>query len=862
MNKRFIRGFLLIALFAVLTLSLIFSASGARLLGDINGDGKITVFDAQLMLEQRLMVRELTIDQQENLGNATFEQIIGWVFEGVVAVPDIDPNSIAMVQNGDVTTYVTTVDDLLAAIDPTGNSKVTLMKDITNDGPINLPYSCYLDLDGHSITTNPTSSNGLWIRAAGSQNKTTTVYNGKINAYNLGIRVDAGAIEVRDMDVECTNGICLAIYETTNYADINRIYGSTMTSGGNGCIGFCGVELDFTNTGITVENSTLLTSHETNRVLTSTGGSTPGTVTFTYDVNMYSVKVNLATGGYKLAYAPADKISGFTKSSDVSVTVRGVTYTGMTHWTTGSSDTSIAHVTNGTTVTPVYSVNEMVAAVNSDGNTTIKLLQDLNTGAAIKLPYSCTIDFNGHTINTGTTSGNGIQIAAKGTKNSVTTLKNGKLTFYSTGLRLAAGGFVVENMHLDGIYGPCLSIFETDSAYKDINRISGSTLSAGTSYCIYFATADADYKNTTVTLENSSIISTSTKDRGIMNGQQLMGTYLFNKPSADYDNGIANIHFGENVHLYTYRDHPAANSYSRYSGNFPNLDTQNTSVTVNGVTYEGINHWSNTVPSTAKTTVLAVGNSSFFRLVEEFYGVSKAGDEEVIMANLYYPACRLDQHLDWYYNDTPGYRDFWITSSLGHFLHNDIQTLKGALEYGDWDVIITHQRLAPENVIGSIRQTTSDQTSREAKELFDILKQWEPDATIIWQQSWARDVGHASTPNLETQYATYDGMKEISDRVAAENNLIQILAGDAFQAARANPNIEADPTHSDHAHDGYSTGGQYLLGCLWYETIFQRSCIGNTWVTTEYELDADLMAEMQKVAHQVVADRYGEDFVK
>ena len=65
----------------------------------------------------------------------------------------VDPNAIAKVDDK----YVTTVADMVAAVDPSGNTQITLLKDVEIQETIKLPYSCTIDLDGHTLATNPKS---------------------------------------------------------------------------------------------------------------------------------------------------------------------------------------------------------------------------------------------------------------------------------------------------------------------------------------------------------------------------------------------------------------------------------------------------------------------------------------------------------------------------------------------------------------------------------------------------------------------------------------------------------------------------------------------------------------------------------
>ena len=57
----------------------------------------------------------------------------------------------------------------------------------------------------------------------------------------------------------------------------------------------------------------------------------------------------------------------------------------------------------------------------------------------------------------------------------------------------------------------------------------------------------------------------------------------------------------------------------------------------------------------------------------------------------------------------------------------------------------------------------------------------------------------------------------------------------------------------DYYHDGDIGGGQYLNACVWFERVLGQNCIGNTWRPTTYSLSEDMIAMLQKAAHDTVA---------
>ena len=166
----------------------------------------------------------------------------------------------------------------------------------------------------------------------------------------------------------------------------------------------------------------------------------------------------------------------------------------------------LAVVVTGDVTTEVTTIDELVAAVDPSGNTQITLARDAEENKPIRLPYSCTFDFNGFTFATSPNDGNGIEIAAVGTENDVTTLKNGTLTQYGVGVRVNAGAIVIENMNIFSRRGNVLALYDTKDAYKSVNAIRNSTLSTATS-CVTFNEASANFGLTGITIDNSTLIS-------------------------------------------------------------------------------------------------------------------------------------------------------------------------------------------------------------------------------------------------------------------------------------------------------------------------------------------------------------------
>ena len=201
-------------------------------------------------------------------------------------------------------------------------------------------------------------------------------------------------------------------------------------------------------------------------------------------------------------------------------------------------------------------------------------------------------------------------------------------------------------------------------------------------------------------------------------------------------------------------------------------------------------------------------------------------------------------------------------------------TFDYALEYRDWDVISLQQHFYPDMALNY--NFAVGQTQDYAKDVYDYIKDKNPNADLYWHQTWAYQVGYAveskhdtPIPDAQTQKTTHENIKAACEVIAEDNGVKLIPAGDAWQMAREDSRIGdvlcaragVNGGLGDYYHDGDIGGGQYLNACVWYEVLTGKSCVGNTW-RPSYELSEEKIAALQEVAHATVAAVYGEDYAK
>jgi len=166
----------------------------------------------------------------------------------------------------------------------------------------------------------------------------------------------------------------------------------------------------------------------------------------------------------------------------------------------------IVTVTTGSNSVQCNDVEVMLENVDASGKTVITVLQDFSyPDAAIKLPYSCTIDFNGHTV-TGCqdVKTNAFEVQAAGSENNITTLKNGTLLYGQRGLNVKGGGFAVTDMLMYGPIGEPVSPMDTN--FEGNSLIENSTLIARDWGGMSFNAA-GDHSKHTVTIKDSTLLT-------------------------------------------------------------------------------------------------------------------------------------------------------------------------------------------------------------------------------------------------------------------------------------------------------------------------------------------------------------------
>ena len=768
-----------------------------------------------------------------------------------------DPYAIAWVVTGSQYTFPHTVDEMRAAVDPSGNTVITLQQDITHTAAIRLEYACTFDCNGYTVATPPDKNNGIQVMQPGTENPVFTLKNGTLTHNTMGIYAGECAVVISNMVIVAEAGAPLGLYTNKNYSDINKIENCTLVSKNWTVVQYNKEDVDMSANGITIENSKLIACKASGSSVFGAKTTLPGVITLGNNVDIYTYSDKYTSSAIEVSGVDPVKLA-----DTASVTVLGITYSGLNHWTTDETIIStevIAEVTNGSETKQVTNVNDLLANIKSDGNTQVKLLRDIERTSQIKIPYSCHIDLNGFSITV--TSGNAIMLAGVGKQNTVTTIENGTLNHSTLGVRVNTGSLHLSNVTINGIgkCGASVGYYDPSGAYKDGNVIENCVLNNPYSECIKYFPADdtMDFKDTGVKISDTTLIAQANFPFGV---------------STNKLSGIVDL--GEGVEIYSIKTAMNTGSLYRFLG-LVAYTTDKTSVTVNGTEITGMNHWS-TDEQRDIVNILMIGNSYSTTIPQELYNIATNAGYEVNVANLYYPGCIASEHWDWLNNDVANYQ-YRHQSPMGNYIRRgDMSTMRYALDDMDWDVIIYQDWFTPKEVVRESGYACDSSTleklyechQEDAYNVMQYLKTNYPNAEHYYYQHWAWQVGHSAIPNIAAANAMWERIDTASNKFANDNDFILIPCGAAFQLARSDERIgegvgeEYSLWDTDKSHDGGPGGGQFLNGCVFFETIFRVSCTADTtWGESSTKLTDEQVAILREHAHQAVVDTHGEDWV-
>ena len=242
--------------------------------------------------------------------------------------------------------------------------------------------------------------------------------------------------------------------------------------------------------------------------------------------------------------------------------------------------------------------------------------------------------------------------------------------------------------------------------------------------------------------------------------------------------------------------------------------------------------------------ILAIGNSFSTDSMEYLYQIMKDGGvEEIVLGNLYYGGCSLDQHYSFAKADSASYKYYKNTS--GKWVATESYKMSTALADEEWDYV-------------SLQQTskTCGLTNSYGKldEMINIVKAACPNAKLIWNMTWAyqQDSTHSSFPNYNNDQMTMYNMiiNVVNEVIAPLNFDIVIPCMTSIQNARTS--FMGDTLTRDGYHMDYYIG-RYILGLTWYAAITGGSVDAITYNPSTGKINADMIKAAKEAVTTAIA---------
>lgn len=273
--------------------------------------------------------------------------------------------------------------------------------------------------------------------------------------------------------------------------------------------------------------------------------------------------------------------------------------------------------------------------------------------------------------------------------------------------------------------------------------------------------------------------------------------------------------------------------------------------------------------------ILMVGSSYSYYYCDELFSIARADGIDLKVANLYVSGGTMAQHYG-QIGATTGIYDFIIHQTSGKTVTQNA-TIDQALNFDNWDLITIQESYDPKYNVTN--PTDGETTKQWVDKMVTFLREKYPQSHIMWQQVWSKEVGYQGPYTEENRANNFVGVPEVSKVLTPEKqqqdyevirdcaldlcesfDMYRIPSGDAWQMVRADERIGDDLCIEDGTHE--NARGQYLNGCVWYETLTGNSCIGNTWRPTDGSLPEEEIVVLQEFAHKAVAAVYGEDYAQ
>lgn len=237
--------------------------------------------------------------------------------------------------------------------------------------------------------------------------------------------------------------------------------------------------------------------------------------------------------------------------------------------------------------------------------------------------------------------------------------------------------------------------------------------------------------------------------------------------------------------------------------------------------------------------ILSISNSFGVDSTRYLYGVARGAGCDIKVVTLYIGGCSLGRH----------YRNMLSEERAYELYVNGVNSgfrvsLKEALLSDEWDMVMTQQ--------SSPLSGEEKSYSPYAAELAAYIRKLAPAAELWLQMTWSFDEGHKRFDL--TSYATREAM--IPAIRAAYTRAAEAMGVDRMIPALDAMNLLYDAVGAATYRDGFhcSQGiARYMLACLWFEMLFDRSTDGNTFRDFDVPMDEEEISMARRFAKEALA---------
>lgn len=240
--------------------------------------------------------------------------------------------------------------------------------------------------------------------------------------------------------------------------------------------------------------------------------------------------------------------------------------------------------------------------------------------------------------------------------------------------------------------------------------------------------------------------------------------------------------------------------------------------------------------------------SIFFFLIC-FVWVNAQSSKVLFIGNSYTSVNNLPDLVSHIYTTAGETFDYTMSAPGGCTFQQHCSASLPYIQQGDWDyVVLQEQSQLPSFPIGQFMQ----ESYPYAQELCSLIRQYNPDAKIVFYMTWGRKNGDSQNGQYYPPLNTYEGMDSLLYcrymMMAEDNEACVSPVGAAWHYIRDH-HPEVALYQSDGSHPSYF--GSYTAACCFYTTFTGRNPLDISWNGT---LDASLADIAKNAVKRVVYD--------